>query len=105
MVPVRLSPCIVASNDRSFPVSHWGGIEKLTLPLLKFTFEIGRALPPVPTNCPIKVCKPEWTTSSHEGIIFPELSIVISHRPSIDDVSGAALTLFTKNKNIDEIIE
>src|SRR5438128_12293372 len=80
----------VPFNDRSLPVSHWGGIVKLILPLLKLILEMGRALPPEPTKSPTSVCNPECLTSSQDGTSFPFISIVRSQRPSrIEDIAVA----------------
>jgi hypothetical protein len=104
MVPDKLSPCKVASKVRLLlPGSHCGGMEKLTVSLLNFTSEMGRALPPVHTNSPIRVWVPEWFTSSHEGYNLPEILIVKSHLPSMGDFSALADKIVNE-KNV-EIIE
>src|SRR5690606_7242145 len=81
--PRILSPESAPSNTRSrSDDSHCGGIAKPNLPLSKFTSEIGRALPPVPTKRPTNVFNPESSTSSQEGRDSPFTSMVMFQRPT-----------------------
>ena len=58
--PARLSPSIFPSTCRSLsPRSNCGGIEKLNVSPVTSTFEMGRALPAVPTKRPTSVRGPE----------------------------------------------
>src|SRR3954465_849385 len=68
--------------------SHCGGSEKLILLSVKRTREMGRALPPDPTNRPTSVCRPECRTSNQDGAFFPDMETVMSHRPSMEKGSG-----------------
>src|SRR5580765_8229065 len=53
--PSSASPFNVASYvSLSGRLSHCGGIENLTFPPVNSTTEMGRALPPLPTNCPTR---------------------------------------------------
>jgi hypothetical protein len=54
---------------------------------MRFTCDIGLALPPGPTNLPTNTRLPDLSTSSQEGNSFPEILTVISHLPRTEDVS------------------
>ena len=94
IVPVSFPSAKTPSKSMSLSTaSHCGGIEKLTLPSLKFTLAIGRALPPSATKYPTKVDIPDNLTSNHDGTtLFPK-STDKSQRPIIDSSIGCAFVL------------
>ena len=73
------------------PFSHCGGIENRITLLANSIFEIGRALPPLPTKRPTSVLLPDRFTSSHDGRLVPAAAMVMSQPPDHD--CGPARTL------------
>lgn len=61
---------------------------------------MGLALPHTPTSSPTNVWYPECLTWSQEGDGFPSISIVRSHRPSIEIESGRIDALVVENSNM-----